>query len=80
MDVRVGTPCTPHARAASRIQVVGGALLLYFTNSLYEPPLGAVQSVMTSDLTHDTEDDVPLLRPLCVPFSHARLRTLKLTC
>ncbi len=64
-DVRVHAPGAP-------AQVVGGALLLYFTNSLYEPPLSKFRQPAKTDAAHtdstaETEQRLPLLRPLCVP-------------
>ncbi len=56
--------------------MVGGALLLYFTNSLYEPPVGKFQQPMKLDPAHahamhrtpvDPDTNLPLLRPLCAP-------------
>lgn len=51
---------------------MGGALLLYFTNSLYEPPLSKFAQPVKldpSDAKGDSsavDQKLPLLRPLCV--------------
>ena len=65
--------------------MVGGALLLYFTNSLYEPPLNKFQQppklddaasveAQAASSESETQQKLPLLRPLCAPSSDAENR------